>query len=141
MIENTILCVRWGDKYDHTYVEKLKKQCEEHCSIPFNFYCLTDDPQTEYDLQLPRHWDKYYIPSKNTFWAYRKCYMFNEELFPKMEGFYFLYLDLDVLIHQDLKYFFDLPMDKPYIVRGWWNDIENCRKNYGKIKTKIFRLY
>ena len=48
MIENTILCVRWGDKYDHTYVEKLKKQCEEHCSIPFNFYCLTDDPQTEY---------------------------------------------------------------------------------------------
>lgn len=135
MIENTILCVRWGDKYDQTYVEKLKKQCEDNCSVPFNFYCLTDDPQTEYDLQLPRHWDKYYIPSKNTFWAYRKCYMFNEELFPKMEGFYFLYLDLDVLIHQDLKYFFDLPMDKPYIVRGWWNDIENCRKNYGKIKS------
>ena len=26
-------------------------------------------------------------------------------------------------------------MQRPYIVRGWWNDIENCRKNYGKIKS------
>ena len=138
MIENTILCVRWGDKYDQTYVEKLKKQCEDNCSVPFNFYCLTDDPQTEYDLLLPRHWDKYYIPSKNTFWAYRKCYMFNEELFPQMEGVHFLYLDLDVLIHHDLKYFFDLSWDKPYIVRGWWNDIDNCRKNSNSSELNFF---
>jgi len=24
-------------------------------------------------------------------------------------------------------------MTKPYIVRGWWNDINNCKKNFGKI--------
>ena len=28
----------------------------------------------------------------------------------KIEGDKFLYLDLDVIIHQDLKYFFDLDM-------------------------------
>ena len=27
MIENTILCVKWGDKYGREYVEKLKEQC------------------------------------------------------------------------------------------------------------------
>ena len=32
----------------------------------------------------------------------------------------FLYLDLDVIIHQDLKHFFERDMDKPYIVKGWW---------------------
>jgi len=44
----------------------------------------------------------------------------------------FLFLDLDVIIHQDLKYFFDLPDRKPWIVRGWWNDIETVKRNYAK---------
>ena len=24
-------------------------------------------------------------------------------------------------------------MSRPYIVRGWWNDIANCKKNFGKL--------
>ena len=47
----------------------------------------------------------------------------------------FLFLDLDVIIHQDLKYFFELPNDKPWIVRGWWNDILTVKKNYAKYKS------
>ena len=83
MIENTILCVKWGTKYDQ-YVEKLKSQLEKKFSLPFNFYCLTDTPKKEYDLQLPTFWDKFYRP--NQFWAYRKLYPFNEDLFPTMKG-------------------------------------------------------
>jgi hypothetical protein len=26
-------------------------------------------------------------------------------------------------------------MSKPYIVKGYWNDIDNCKKNYGKIMS------
>ena len=140
MIENTILCVRWGDKYDHTYVENLKKQCENNSSVPFNFYCLTDNPTQSYDIQLPTTWDKYYLSDRNFFWAYRKCYMFcideePDKNFWKIEGDKFLFLDLDVIIHQDLKYFFDLSMDKPYIVRGWWNNIDVVKRNFSKHKS------
>lgn len=136
MTENTILCVKWGDKYSRIYVEKLKEQVETNCSIPVNFYCLTDNPTESYDVQLPTYWDEYYNPDTNRFWAYRKFYMFNmAKNFPDVIGRKFLFLDLDVLIHQDLKYFFDLPMNKPWIVRGWWNNIENCRKNFGQIKS------
>ena len=39
---NNIFCIKWGDKYDDSYVEKLKKQCEKNCSVDFNFYCFTD---------------------------------------------------------------------------------------------------
>ena len=131
-----ILCVKWGDKYDD-YVEKLKLQVEKHCSYEFKFYCLTDKPERDYDLQLPTHWDECYIPEKNTFWAYRKCYMFNEDLFP-FEGDEFLYLDLDVLIHQDLSYFKNLEMSKPYIVRGWWKNSDNLFKNFGKMNSTLF---
>ena len=122
-----IICVSWGDKYTD-YIPKLKKQIEENCSVDYNFHVLTDK-------ELPTHWDEYFLPEKNYFWAYRKCYMFNEELFPQFEGNEFLYLDLDILIHQDLKYFKELDMSKPYIVRGGWNDIKNSRKNFGKIKS------
>ena len=51
MIENTILCVKWGDKYDSSFIEKLREQIKKNCSIPFNFYCLTDKPEKEYDIQ------------------------------------------------------------------------------------------
>ena len=180
MIENTIICVSWGDKYDISYVEKLKEQCEANCSIPFNFYCITDRPKlgSKYDINMPSYWDQFFLPEKNFFWAYRKCYMFalsyddvetretryhwwlkhkynrkhNETSmkynmewkndietklwqFNRIQGEKFLFLDLDLIIHQDLKYFFDLPMDKPYIVRGWWNNIEDCKRNFAKYKA------
>ena len=64
-----IICVRWGDKYIE-YTEKLKQQVEKKCSVPFKFYCLTDKPKKDYEIQLPTHWDSYYI--KDRFWAYRK---------------------------------------------------------------------
>ncbi len=129
---NTILCVRWGDKYDHTYVEKLKEQCEAKCSVPFNFYCLTDNPTQPYDIQLPTYLDSFYDEDRGFFWAWRKCYMFNDDL---VKGDKFLFLDLDIVIHQDLKYFFDLPMQKPWIVRGWWNNIDTVKLNYARLKS------
>ena len=112
-MNNTILCVKWGQKYSREYVEKLKKQCEDNCSVPFNFYCLTDNPQKDYDILLPTYWDSYYHEiARGFFWAYRKCYMFRPDLisgdgkiFP--DNSKFMFLDLDVIIHQDLKYFFD----------------------------------
>jgi len=135
---NTILCVKWGDKYDHTYVEKLKEQCEQYCSVPFNFYCLTDNPTQSYDIQLPTTWDAYYHADRDFFWAYRKYYVFglgNNNFLPEIEGEQFLLLDLDVRIHQDLKYFFELPMDKPWIVRGWWNNPDTVKQNFAKHKS------
>ena len=156
MIENTILCVKWGDKYSREYVEKLKQQCEDNCSVPFNFYCLTDKKEKDYDILLPTTWDEYEglhsrfrnQQAPSNMWAYRKLYMFklekvlgrggwdeSERDFKTIEGDNFLYLDLDVIIHQDLKYFFDLDMTQPWIVKGWWNDMNECRKNYAAMKS------
>ena len=132
-----ILCVKWGDKYTSEHVEKLKQQVEKHCSYDFNFYCLTDKPEKDYDIQLPTWMDEHYIPEKNFFWAYRKCYMFDQtKIFgDDSANDEFLFFDIDVLIHNSIDPLWELPMDKPYIVRGWWNDIKNCQKNYGKLKS------
>ena len=132
-MQNTILCVKWGDKYGNEYVEKLKEQVENNCSVPFNFYCLTDKPTQSYDIQLPTIWDAY---ENGKFWAYRKLYMFNERV-ADIKGDQFLYLDLDVIIQRDLKYFFELNMERPYIVKGWLYDIEVCKKNYAKFQSPM----
>jgi len=126
-----ILCVKWGDKYN-SYVDKLYEQIKNNCSYDFNFYCLTDNLQNQYDIHLPSFWDKHYIPEKNHFWAYRKLYMFNEDLFPQISGDEFLFFDLDILIHNSIDPLFTLEMNKPWIVKGWWNNIDICKKNYGK---------
>ena len=134
---NTILCVKWGDKYSDEYVEKLKKQCEKNCSVPFQFICLTDNPTQDYHIQLPTYWDHHYIPEKNFFWAWRKCYMFNDSFLP---GDFFLFLDLDLIIHCDLATFFlhfKTDDQYPYIVRGYWNDIDECKKNYAKYQSPL----
>ena len=39
-----VVCVRWGNKYNE-YTEKLREQVTKKCSVPFNFYCLTDKQQ------------------------------------------------------------------------------------------------
>lgn len=129
-----ILCVKWGNKYDG-YEEKLKEQLEKYCSFDFNFYCLTDNPTKEYHIQLPNFWDKHYVPKM--FWAYRKFYMFNEDLFPDIHGNEFLYLDLDIIIHNSIDYFFNLNMEKPWIIRGWWNNLEICKLNFNKGESPL----
>ena len=60
---------------------------------------------------------------------YRKCYMFNEDkYFPEIKGTCFYTLILIFFIHNNIDCFFDMNMKHPYIVRGWWNDAENCRR-------------
>ena len=129
--------MKWGDKYDDSYVEKLKEQCEANCSVPFKFWCFTDKPEKDWHIPIPTILEKFYDEDRGFFWAYRKCYVFKHGQIPGDNRYFpdnskFLFLDLDVIIHQDLKYFFDLPNDKPWIVRGWWNDIHMVKQNYAK---------
>ena len=44
-----ISCVKWGDKYDRSFVERLKESLNKHLTKDFNFICYTDKPEKEYD--------------------------------------------------------------------------------------------
>jgi lipopolysaccharide biosynthesis glycosyltransferase len=125
-----IVCVQWGDKYSKDYVRALLEQVKRHCSYDFNFYCLTDKVETYYDRYFPHNWNS---KANGNFWAYRKTYMF-DDIFTEDE---ILYLDLDVLIHSNIDKFFELDMSKPWIVKGWWNNPDTCRKNYSKMQSPI----
>ena len=48
-----VYCVKWGSKYDRSFVEKLKDSVSKHLTIEHKFICMTDLPEKEYDEALP----------------------------------------------------------------------------------------
>tara|TARA_B100000965_G_C19592800_1_gene758712 strand:- start:2253 stop:2873 length:621 start_codon:yes stop_codon:yes gene_type:complete len=47
-----VYCVKWGTKYDRSFVEKLKSSVAKHLTVPHRFTCLTDKPEMDYDEGL-----------------------------------------------------------------------------------------
>lgn len=92
-----IICVKTGSKYSNKHVERLYKMVERNCTLPFIFYCLTDDiynlPKdvvgigVDKSLDLESYWWKVCLFDLN----------FDETL---------LYIDLDVIIQQNIDYIF-----------------------------------
>ena len=130
-----VLCSKWGDKYGPEYVNRLKKMVKRHLPAQHQFYCQTEDthgldrditvlpfltdlPQStpqemfasdNWRNNLPRLWDR---PKLNYF----KPYGWG------LEGVR-IALDLDVIIHNDMRPLLDL-FDKPLTGRSWWHNRE-----------------
>lgn len=124
----TVVCVHWGDKYPQSLIDRLKEEVERFNCVD-NFIALTDNPTRHFHRELPTPWDEH---ENGNFWAFRKLYAFADGTLPGNE---FLYLDLDVHIHHGLEDFFQLPMDDPWIVQGYWNDPDLAKKNYASYQS------
>lgn len=90
-----VICVKWGTKYNSDHVNKLLKMVERHLSLPFNFYCLTEDSS---NLNKKVN----VIPIKHSHlevW-WNKLAMF-EKGFGNLKG-RCLYFDLDLIIQNSI---------------------------------------
>ena len=47
-----VYCVKWGTKYDRSFVENLKTSIEKHFTIEHKFICFTDKPEKDYDIPI-----------------------------------------------------------------------------------------
>ena len=41
---NHVVCVKWGNKYISKYANVLNSMVKRHTTLPYQFHCLTDDP-------------------------------------------------------------------------------------------------
>ena len=90
----TILCVRFGNRYGRDYVERLRNMVARHCTVPYEFVCLTDD---QHPIDGVRN-----IVQPNANYArgwWHKVHMFDPNL--PLRG-RILYFDLDVVIHNNI---------------------------------------
>lgn len=115
-----IVCLKWGQLYGPEYVNILHRMVARHVSLPFRFICLTDNgegldqgievwPLPEFE-EPP--WEYARVCS-----AWRKLALFRPGL-AKMTG-KVLFLDLDVVIVDNIDCFFDYS-DKLVMIENWY---------------------
>ena len=98
-LEYNVIVVKWGNKFTSEHVNRLYRMAKRNITLPFNFYCYTEDSIGIYDevniipldasLGLEKWWWKLTLFKQNNFG----------------NGIN-LFLDLDVVIQNNIDHFF-----------------------------------
>lgn len=116
-----IVCMKWGTKYGSDYVNRLYSMVERNITRPFRFVCYTDikdgiRPEVEI-CDLPA----FTAASLQTMGAYRKKMLCRGDLKPFQTGERFLYLDLDLVIMENIDDVFDYKPEADFIICYNWS--------------------
>ncbi|MGN6525615.1 MAG: glycosyltransferase [Burkholderiaceae bacterium] len=106
--DRVVLCMKWGTKYGPEYVNRLYTMVHRHLRGPFRFVCLTDSsqgvrPEVEC-LPIP---ELGLVEGKGPDRAWKKLLTFDADLHG-LRGTA-LFLDIDIVIVDDITPFFELP--------------------------------
>ena len=113
-----ILTLKWGDRYGPTFVNRLYAGVRRNLTLPFRFFCLTDDasgllPEIETrplpDIDLPDGYER-------TTWL--KLGLFADNLLDNVSGDC-MFMDLDMLITDNIDDFFEFMPGKRCIIHNW----------------------
>ncbi len=126
-----VLCMKWGNKFDASYVNRLYAMVNRNLTLPFRFVCFTEDskgirdeveikplPELELDPSLPER-------------GWRKLTMFKEKL-EDLEGVA-LFLDLDLVIVDNIDNFFKIEGD-------FFISFDGRVPKYGVGNSSVFRF-
>jgi hypothetical protein len=99
-LEYNVIVVKWGNKFTSEHVNRLYRMAKRNITLSFNFYCYTEDPTgicnevniipLDESLNLEKWW-----------W---KLTLFKENNLGNSVN---LYLDLDVVIQNNIDHFFE----------------------------------
>lgn len=122
------LCIKWGNKYSPDYVNNLYGMVSRKYSKRFKFICYTDDV-SGLDKHIitrniphvkPLHPD-YWFGKENYCWDRPKFLLFNSHHWLKTKG-PFCYMDLDIIIQNNIDEFFDIATEQPTMLYSNWED-------------------
>ncbi|MFT4924787.1 MAG: hypothetical protein ACI8WB_000871 [Phenylobacterium sp.] len=147
-----IICMKWGKKYGAEYVNTLHNMVKRHLKRPFRFVCLTDD-NSGFDAGI----ESFAIPALDIpdgpERGWDKLVTFSSPLYD-LQG-QALFLDLDVVIVDDIDCFFEHDAKFP-IIKDWVKKdvtgnssvyrftvgehpqiLENFRQNHANIRKQV----
>lgn len=123
MSKNVVVCLSVGDKYPNEYVYKLRSMVERHTTIEYDFLCIADK-----DIDVPT----LRIPDPDELEpVWYKIRMLD---LPELEQYTRkVFLDLDVVIHNNIDWVFNTPVDKLQVIDTKWKprDMINSFLNTG----------
>lgn len=112
-----IITVKWGNKYSSNDVNNLYKMVKKNVTIPFTFYCITENPT---DLQ-PDIFIIHNDLSQDLDGVWNKLLMFKPDFLPSGTK---LYLDIDTVIQNNLDELISNVSDKLTMVQCYWKEFE-----------------
>jgi hypothetical protein len=114
--DRVILCMKWGTKYGPEYVNRLYAMVARHLRGPFKFVCLTDDGQGVRPEVLIHPIPEVQLKAAKRDGGWKKLTTFEADLYG-LRGTA-LFLDLDVVIVDDITPFFEVPGEF-LIIHDW----------------------
>jgi hypothetical protein len=119
--KNFVLCLKHGTKYSAEYVNRLWSMVSRHCTLDFEFVCLTDDPKG-----LNSNVKVLELPNELSGW-WCKPYMFSNDL--PIKGTV-LYMDLDVVIADNIDKLFTWRPNHWCIIRDFTRKMRPTWQRY-----------
>jgi len=150
-----IIVHKWGDMYDEKYIDTLKESIGKHTTVDWNLTVLRD-----YETGWDKYSKKYFRGTGkpevvqgpklvNGYWnydlgglpLYKKIYPWTQDV-KFDDDDVFMYLDIDMIINGDLKYFTELNFDKPWVQYDYdmekWKLIQDYKnQNITPINTSV----
>lgn len=110
-----VISVKWGTKYSSEEVNRLYRMVKKNLTIPFIFYCFTEDPEgLDSNIQII---DNPYYDYLDGVW--NKMCLFNSELMPNGTNLFF---DIDVIIQDNIDYLLDYKSQKLTKIYAYWKE-------------------
>lgn len=136
-----ILTLKWGTLYGPHYVNRLYQGVKKNLGRDFKFYCFTDDPKglDKAVMAKPMPPSKMPKPWQKTAWE--KLNLFSDEL-AKRDNITgdCLFLDLDILITDNMDCFFDYMPGKFCIIHNWKLAHQIFKKREDVGNSSVFRF-
>lgn len=121
--------LKWGNKYDAKYVNRVYGSLRNHCDLPFQYTCITDDTRGLHPNIRTRDLDGFdpFPYPKDQIFTREKLSYFREY----QEGTN-VWLDLDILIHGNITHLLGPTQGKPTLIWNHWNPLSRSYDWYGK---------
>lgn len=126
-----VVCVKYGTKYNNTHVDRLYRMVEKNLSLPFSFYCITEDDSNLHSKIniIPLNTDL----DLESFWY--KMTMFDSAIYGNDD--LTLYMDLDTIIQNPIDDLFQDPELPLRIVFTGSIKVEDESTLFGKWQTQV----
>ena len=114
-----VICLKWGTRYPAAYTNTLYRSVKKHLHRPFRFVCVTDNPEGLDEGIDAQPFPPDPEPDGNHGWPniFAKLAILQDG-FANLKG-PTLFLDVDVVIMDDIDCFFDYKPGENCIIHNW----------------------
>lgn len=132
----TILCMKWGDRYGAAYVNKLNAMIQRHTERATRLVCFTDDPSGVVEDVIVEPLPEINLPERVATTPWRKLSLWRADLSAggaQLSGDV-LFMDLDMVITGPIDDFFDFEPGDYCVIENW------TQPGQGVGNTSMFRF-